>query len=137
MAALNYSNCSFGHGLLRARPSDDHKDSRLPSERTEFSGECKSKVSRIHRQSPPDNTRGILDTEPERRRRFLQDRYYVRRVGSRMDRVLPGKNLPGSLSLYDKGIPQSSYGTIYRRDSKTFCDVWSRIFCEWISSAAH
>ena len=48
-----------------------------------------------------------------------------------------GKNLPVTLSLSDKGIPQSSYGIIYRRDPRTLCDVWSRIFCERTSSAAH
>ena len=28
-------------------------------------------------------------------------------------------------TLYDKGIPQGSYGIIYRRHPRTVCDVWS------------
>ena len=49
VAALDSSNSTIGHGRFRARTSDDHKDSRLPRERTEFSEECRKKVSRIHK----------------------------------------------------------------------------------------
>ena len=73
MAAFESSKSSNGQERLRARPSGDHEDSCLPSERIEYSGECGRKVDRIHRQDVPDNTRGILDTERERRRRFQED----------------------------------------------------------------
>ena len=44
---------------------------------------------------------------------------------------------PGTLSLSDKGIPQGSYGIIYRRHPRTVCDFWSRQLEETPSSAAH
>ena len=137
MAAFDSSKSSNVHGRLRARPSVDHEDSCLPNERIEYSGERGREVDRIHIKDVPDSTRGILDTECERRRRFQEDGYYARRVRSRMDLVLPGERLPGALSLSDKGILQSSYGIIYRRDLRTNCNIWSRKFCERTSSAAH
>ena len=38
MAALEFSNSTIGAGLLRAWPSDDRNDSRLPIEIIEFRG---------------------------------------------------------------------------------------------------
>ena len=39
-----------------------------------------------------------------------------------------GDSLPGTLLLYNWGIPQNHYGIIYRSDSKTVRDVSSRRF---------
>ena len=54
-----------------------------------------------------------------------------------MDRVLLGESLLGILSLPDKAIPQSKYGTKNRSGSSTVPDVWSRKFSEKTSSTAH
>ena len=70
MAALDSSNSSIGHGRFPLRTSDDRKVSRLPKERIDFSGECRRKVSRIHRQDGPDNTLGILVQNVRREKGF-------------------------------------------------------------------
>ena len=54
-----------------------------------------------------------------------------------MDRVLLGKSLPESLSLFDKGIPPSSSESVNSRTTSLVRDVWSRELRERTGDAAH
>ena len=45
-----------------------------------------------------------------------------------MVRVLPGENLLLTFSLSNTGTPQGRYGTLYRGDPGTACDVRIRKF---------
>ena len=54
-----------------------------------------------------------------------------------MDRILPGESLPGSLSLPDKRISQSSHGIVDSSDPGIVCDIRSAKFCERTSGTAH
>ena len=54
-----------------------------------------------------------------------------------MDRVLPGESLPGSLSLPDKRISQSSHGIVGSSDPGIVCDFRSAKFRERTSGTAH
>ena len=72
MAAFESSNSNIGHRLLRFRagPTDDCEDPRSPSRRNEFGGKRRRQISGVRRQDVPDNTRGILDRERDKRSRF-------------------------------------------------------------------
>ena len=54
-----------------------------------------------------------------------------------MDRALPGKSLPGTLSLANKGISQSIYRIVDCSDPGIIRDVWNRNVCERTSNTAN
>ena len=54
-----------------------------------------------------------------------------------MDRVLPGDNFDGNLSLSSTEILQDHNAICYGSDPGTVRDVWSRKFFKRTSSSAH
>ena len=70
VAALDSSNSSIGQGRFRAGPTDDIEDPRLPSKRIDFGGKRRREMSAVRRHDVPDDTRGNLDKESARRRKF-------------------------------------------------------------------